>query len=56
MIKKLLCIGTILLVYSLICHNIYIKNEKNNKKIISPTSTPQKLEDKEQIGYIKIEN
>lgn len=55
MIKKLLCIGTILLVYSLICHNIYIKNEKITKKIISPTSTPQKLEDKEQIGYIKIE-
>lgn len=54
MIKKLLCIGTILLIYSLICQNIYIENEKITKKIISPTTTPQQIEDKEQIGYIII--
>lgn len=49
--KKVLCIATILLLYCIICQNIY---KINTTKINTSTYEKKVLISKEQIGYLKI--
>lgn len=51
-IKKICYIGTILCIYCIICHHIYIENTTIAKTLTIPNSTPTQID---KIGYIKIE-
>ena len=55
MIKKLICLGTILTIYCIICHEIYTKNIIINKEDIITSKKPTYIVENDQIGYLKID-
>lgn len=55
MIKKLICLGTILTIYCIICHEIYTKNIIINKEDITTSKKPTYIVENDQIGYLKID-
>lgn len=55
MIKKLICLGTILTIYCIICHEIYTKNIIINKEDIITSKKPTCIVENDQIGYLKID-
>lgn len=55
MVKKLLCIGAFLILYCIVCYNIYEKNIKVESKKITSPSTPTIIRKEEQIGFLKID-
>lgn len=55
MIKKLICLGTILTIYCIICHEIYTKNIIINKEDIITSKKTTYIVENDQIGYLKID-
>ena len=55
MIKKLICLGTILTIYCIICHEIYTKNIIINKVELITSKKPTYIVENDQIGYLKID-
>ena len=55
MIKKLICLGTILTIYCIICNEIYTKNIIINKEDIITSKKPTYIVENDQIGYLKID-
>ena len=55
MIKKSCFIVLVLTLYCIVCHGIYEKSIKITKKENNPSITIKETQEKDQIGYLKID-